>query len=208
MSLYYPDLVRGINVAAESQRLASVKFAPRTEETMVDRPHVAVNYADNADLTEGEQDIALNHGQDAAASFERVLTRHPAEARALYGLAVASLMQGQGDRAQQLFQQIIAAGTAASPAAGVPPSAASSTPAPASSDDLDRPDARMLSWSHVYLGRLYDVQGDRDQAVAEYKAALAVDGAPDAAKAAAQKGVDQSFETPKPAGSPGNSQPQ
>jgi hypothetical protein len=59
----------------------------------------------------------------------------------------------------------------------------------------------------VYLGRLYDVQGDRDHAVAEYRAALSIDGAPDGAKAAAQKGVDQSFATPNHANGPGNSQP-
>jgi hypothetical protein len=70
----------------------------------------------------------------------------------------------------------------------------------------DRPDARVLSWSHVYLGRLYDVQGNRDQAVAEYRAALLVDGAPDEAKAAAQHGVDQSFAPPNRTNNPGNAQ--
>jgi predicted Zn-dependent protease len=72
---------------------------------------------------------------------------------------------------------------------------------------MDRPDAHTLSWSHVYLGRLYDVQGNRDQAVAEYRAALSVEGAPDAAKAAAQGGVDQAFQAPKRADAPGNAQP-
>jgi tetratricopeptide (TPR) repeat protein len=198
MSLYYPDLVHGINVGAETQRLANVKFAPRTED--VEQPHVAVGYADNADLTEGEQDIAMNNGPGAADAFERVLARHPAEARALYGLAVASLMQNQAGQAQELFEKIVAAGSAPASAStpGSPPEALS---------DLDRPDARMLSWSHVYLGRLYDVQGDRDHAVAEYRAALSIDGAPDGAKAAAQKGVDQSFATPNHANGPGNSQP-
>jgi tetratricopeptide (TPR) repeat protein len=200
MSLYYPDLVRGINVAAESQRLASVQFAPRTDEE-VERPHIAIGYADNADLTEGEQDIAMNKGEAAAAAFQRVLARHPNQARAMFGLAVASLMQNQAPQAQELFEKIVAAGAAA-PAAG-----ASASPAQADGgSDLDRPDARTLCWSHVYLGRLYDVQGNRDQAVAEYRAALLVEGAPDAAKAAAQKGVDQSFAAPQHADTPGNSQ--
>jgi tetratricopeptide (TPR) repeat protein len=186
-----------INVAAESRRLAGVQFAPRTAE--VERPHVAVGYADIADLTEGESEIALNNGSAAAAAFERVLSRRPGEARAMFGLAVASLMQNQAERAQELFEQIVAAGSAASPASG--------TGSAAGSDAVsDRPDARTLSWSHVYLGRLYDVQGNRDQAVAEYRAALSVEGAPDAAKAAAQRGVDQGFEAPKPAASPGNAQ--
>jgi tetratricopeptide (TPR) repeat protein len=204
MSLYYPDLVHGINVGAEAQRLDTVKFAPRTED--VEQPHVAIGYADNADLIEGEQDIALNHADGAAAAFERVLARHPNEARAVYGLAVASLMQNQAGRAEELFEKIIAAGTEPASTSAAPAGDASGTPT-APVDDLDRPDARMLSWSHVYLGRLYDVQGDRDHAVIEYRAALSVEGAPDSAKAAAQKGVDQSFATPNHAGGPGNSQP-
>jgi tetratricopeptide (TPR) repeat protein len=195
MHLYYPSLAHGIDVGAESRRLAAVQFAPRTEE--VARPHVAVGYADNADLTEGEGEIALNNGPAAAADFERVLSRRPGEARALFGLAVASLMQNQAERAQDLFEQIVAAGSAAVAA----PGAVTSTSSEASAD---RPDAHTLSWSHVYLGRLYDVQGNRDQAVAEYRAALSVEGAPDEAKAAAQRGVDQGFAAPKPTGGPGN----
>jgi tetratricopeptide repeat protein len=198
MSLYYPDLVHGINVAAESQRLATLKFAARTEA--VAQPHVAVGYADAADLTEGEQQIALNNGDAAAASFQRVLARRPDEPRALFGLAIASLMQKQAQRAQELFEQIVAAAAAAGPATA--PGAAG----PPSAMPPDRPDARVLSWSHVYLGRLYDVQGNRDQAVAEYRAALLVDGAPDEAKAAAQHGVDQSFAPPNRTNNPGNAQ--
>ena len=32
----------------------------------------------------------------------------------------------------------------------------------------------MLAWSHIYLGRIYDIQDQRDQAVNEYRAALTV----------------------------------
>lgn len=198
MKLYYPDLVHGIDVAAESRRLAGVNFAARTAE--VARPHIAAGYADNADLTEGESEIALNNASAAAAAFERVLSRRPGESRALFGLAVASLMQNRADRAQELFEQIVSAGAAAGSAPGTGAAAASDT-------TMDRPDAHTLSWSHVYLGRLYDVQGNRDQAVAEYRAALSVEGAPDAAKAAAQGGVDQAFQAPKRADAPGNAQP-
>ncbi|MGB6429448.1 MAG: tetratricopeptide repeat protein [Candidatus Acidiferrales bacterium] len=198
MNLYYPDLVHGINVAAEMRRLAGVQFAPRTAE--VARPHIAVGYADNADLIEGEAAIAANDANSAAASFERVLTRHPGESRALFGLAVASLMQSRAERAEQLFLQIVAAAPGAGPASGTGSTPATDAP-------TDPPDARTLSWSHVYLGRLYDVQGNRDQAVAEYRAALSVEGAPDAAKAAAQKGVDQGFQAPQHTDDPGNAKP-
>ncbi len=58
-------------------------------------------------------------------------------------------------------------------------------------------DPRTLAWSHIYLGRLYDVMPDREKAVAEYQAALVVrDSLPDT-KAAAEAGIKQPFVGPK-----------
>jgi hypothetical protein len=57
-------------------------------------------------------------------------------------------------------------------------------------------DPRTLAWSHIYLGRLYDVMPDREKALAEYRAALAVrDSQPDT-KAAAESGLKQPFAAP------------
>jgi hypothetical protein len=54
----------------------------------------------------------------------------------------------------------------------------------------------MLAWAHIYLGRIFDVEDRRDQAVAEYKAALtARDGQPDT-KAAAETGLKTPFILP------------
>jgi len=61
-------------------------------------------------------------------------------------------------------------------------------------------DPRTLAWAHIYLGRIHDVEEDRDEAVAEYKAALTVrDGQADT-KQAAEKGLKQPFALPKHAG--------
>ena len=61
---------------------------------------------------------------------------------------------------------------------------------------------RTLAWSHIYLGRLYDLQPDRPRAINEYKLALTVrDPAPDS-KAAAEKGIKTPFSTPKRATTP------
>ncbi|HEX2919087.1 MAG TPA: hypothetical protein VHN81_11225 [Edaphobacter sp.] len=68
-------------------------------------------------------------------------------------------------------------------------------------------DPRTLAWTHIYLGRLYDVARDpehpdqehpeRTKAIAEYKAALAVrDSQPDT-KAAAEKGLKEPFLLPR-----------
>ena len=58
-------------------------------------------------------------------------------------------------------------------------------------------DPHTIAWSHIYLGRLYDVQPDRKKAVAEYQAALAVhDPQPDSRTAAAN-GIHAPFALPK-----------
>jgi hypothetical protein len=63
-------------------------------------------------------------------------------------------------------------------------------------DASAHPDPSNLSWSHIYLGRMYDVEGKRDLAVLEYRAALAVAGVPDTARAAAQRGIEAGYQTP------------
>ncbi len=65
-------------------------------------------------------------------------------------------------------------------------------------------DPRTLAWAHIYLGRIYDINTTpdknlRDQALAEYRAALAVrDSQPDT-KTAAEAGIKQPFVLPKSA---------
>ena len=56
-----------------------------------------------------------------------------------------------------------------------------------------------LAWAHIYLGRLYDIKDppQRQDALTEYKAALAVPSAPPDAQAAAKKGLTTAFEVPR-----------
>jgi tetratricopeptide (TPR) repeat protein len=185
MGYYLPDLIQGIDVGAEQRRLRGVKFAdaaPAGEVAPEDNraapnPAASSNPVDD-DLAEGQRQISARNGAAAAASFERVLAAHPDDERATYGLAVASALQGKPDQARELFTKVIAA--AQNPLA----------------DPGKRHDASNLSWSHIYLGRMYDVEGKRDLAVLEYRAALAVADAPESAKTAAQRGIAAGYQTP------------
>jgi hypothetical protein len=58
---------------------------------------------------------------------------------------------------------------------------------------------KVLAWSHIYLGRIYDLREDRSAAVDQYRAAIVAAGAelPEV-KLAAQKGIDAPYEPPVP----------
>jgi tetratricopeptide (TPR) repeat protein len=56
---------------------------------------------------------------------------------------------------------------------------------------------KVIAWSHIYLGRIYDLKEDRFAALDEYRAALsAAGGALPEAKLAAQRGLEQPYEPP------------
>jgi tetratricopeptide (TPR) repeat protein len=185
MSYYLPDLIKEIDVDAERRRLSTVKFADAAPagEVAPENNKPAINPAASADpadsdLAEGQRQITARNGTAAAAAFEKVLAEHPDDPRAIYGMAVASALQGKPEQAREYFTKVIAA--AQNPLA----------------DKSARPDPPNLSWSHIYLGRMYDVEGKRDQALLEYRAALAVEGAPESARAAAQRGIETGYQTP------------
>ncbi len=56
---------------------------------------------------------------------------------------------------------------------------------------------KVIAWSHIYLGRIFDLREDRFAAVDQYRAALdAANGTLPEAKLAAQKGLEQPYEPP------------
>ena len=183
MGFYYPELLRSIDVTAERARLQTIAFTPASQSSVaaVASPATTSSELDQA-LADGERLLAVRDAAGAAAAYERALSVAPRHPRALYGFAVASVLLGQGERAFDLFVQVVSAESGADPAT--------------------RPDPVTLAWAHVYLGRLHDLAGEREQALAEYRGALAVAGAPEAAREAAQRGVEQAYQpavrTPSP----------
>jgi hypothetical protein len=186
MKLFFPDLVRSIDVAAERKRVATIKFAPRgaktnaTEAEVLARHKAAVpttipNDAEAiAALTEGERRIAEKNPRAAEASFQKVLMKYPDQPRALFGLGVVAMMEQDGVRAKDVFGRLTSGEHAATQ------------------------DPLVLAWSHVHLGTIYDIEGQPDRAKSEYQAALAVDGAPEKAKQAATKALSAMAGTKSP----------
>lgn len=55
---------------------------------------------------------------------------------------------------------------------------------------------KVVAWSHIYLGRIFDLQEDREAAVGHYRAALNAGASLPEAKAAAERGLQQPYEPP------------
>jgi hypothetical protein len=180
MELFFPDLVRSIDIATELKRVSALQFAPadrqrntsdlNTEEVARRRaaamPGTVPNDADAiAALTEGERRIAERNARAAEASFQKVVAKYPDQPRAWYGLGLVALLDHDGPRAKEVFGRLTAGEHAATA------------------------DPMVLAWSHIYLARIYDGEGHPRQAEAEYQAALTVEGGPEQARQAAQKGL-------------------
>ena len=55
---------------------------------------------------------------------------------------------------------------------------------------------KVLAWSHIYLGRIFDLQEDRAAALDHYRAALSAGASLPEARAAAERGIQQPYEPP------------
>jgi tetratricopeptide (TPR) repeat protein len=86
-------------------------------------------------------------------------------ARAEFILARVAILTGHPDQAVEGFQRTLAASK----------------------------DPRLLSWSHIYLGRMLDLDCKRDQAVTEYQEALKTRDGQQDTRLAAERGVKAAY---------------
>jgi hypothetical protein len=191
MKNYFPDLVRGIDLKVEQARVAGLTFAkPGTaeqsaelsQEELTRRRGIAVTTVPSdsdsiAELTAGERQIAERNPRAAEASFKSVLAKYPDQIRAWYGLGLVALLDHDGVRAKEVFGRLTTGEHAATH------------------------DPMVISWSHVYLGRVLEDEGELERAKSEYQAALLVQGAPAQVQVAAKKGLGD-LESRKPAERP------
>ncbi len=174
MRLYYPEMVKRIELRKEEARLAAVEFAsaaPARVRKVAPPPEPAATGAAKT-LEEAEQLSRSREFDKARQGFMRALQEtedNAMHARAYYGLARIAAMEKNPELAERLFQKTIESS----------------------------PEPQVKAWTHVYLGRLADAAGDREQAVRHYRDALAVEGATEEARRAAEQGVAQSFSKPE-----------
>lgn len=171
LRFYYPELVKAIDLSREEKRLDRVEFASERPARKSKLVPAEAKVAPPKAFTMLEEAEALYTARDfekAKAEFLGVLketAEKPLHAKAYYGLARVALRQNDPDSALRLFEKTLEFS----------------------------PEPQLKAWAYVYLGRLADASGQRDQATGHYRAALEVQGATDAARQAAQKGLEKSF---------------
>ena len=192
LNAYYATLIQKIDLNAEAKRLARMQFAPAdsqlprpVEAQQVVAPSREVTELEQW-LVEGESQLAEKDTRSARATFQRILEKYPNVPRAEYGLAVAVIVDGEVDRGLALLEQVV--GELSNPAETTQGTGLGEI-TPGAKEKSYGPDPNTLAWAHVWLGRIYEHRGRKEQSGLEYRAALAVTGAPEGARAAAEKGL-------------------
>ncbi|MDZ4800456.1 MAG: hypothetical protein SGI92_20045 [Bryobacteraceae bacterium] len=170
MRLYLPDMLDAIDLKKEDRRLQQVQFAA----TKTVRKAVAALKPDEPEPSPAEKALAeaekIYTGRDlerAREAFLKIVTQfddNATRSRAYYGLARIAALKSEPELAEQLFRKTL---------------------------ELS-PDPHTWSWTLVYLGRIAEGYGEREQAAQHYKTALTVEGAPPGARQAAEQGVQKS----------------
>ena len=168
MRLYLPEMLDGIDLRKEDKRLQKVQFAAaKTERKLpVVKPAEPQQSQGQRALEEAEKLYTareLEAAREAYLKLVRQVDDKSVHARAYYGLARVAALRNEAELAEQLFRKTL---------------------------ELS-PDPHTRSWSEIYLGRIAEGFGDKDQAAQHYKAALAISSAPPGARQAAEQGVQK-----------------
>ncbi len=171
MRFYFPEMIASLDLRKEDRRLANVEFAtaPLERKVRVAAPPPAVVAGPEKILAEADELYAARTLGEARERYLRVLretSEKLLQSKSYYGLARIAALENDPELAMKLFQRVLELG----------------------------PDAQVKAWTLVYLGRLADLAGQRDDASGYYRAALAVEGATQASREAAARGMEGSFQ--------------
>jgi tetratricopeptide (TPR) repeat protein len=162
------EMVYGMDVDQQVHRARQTEFDKEGDEDVLQqsKPHplTGLDLAE-AKLASGDVPAAAAMAQKVLASQTDTVASTADAARAHFILARVDLMTGHPDEAIDDFQKTLATSK----------------------------EQRLLAWSHIYLGRMLDLECKRDEALAEYNEALAVrDGQLDT-RLAAERGVKAAY---------------
>jgi len=170
MSAYYPDLIKGIDTGRELARLQKVEFAAAPSRPQVQQaPRPKLSETDKL-LQQAETLLRADRLDQSRAKFEEVLEKSGGRnAQAAYGLARVAVSEADPELAREFFQQALESA----------------------------PDPAIEAMSRVYIGRIEDITGNREEALRQYRLALEVRGIPGPARELAEKGLHEQFQSPR-----------
>ncbi len=172
MRIFFPEMIKGINVFREDKRLSNVQFDERPHvraakmveaRRTVSEPSPADKALDEADRLYSNKDY--DHARESYLRLLEQSSEKSVHARAYYGLARIAVLKNDPEMGERLFQKVLESS----------------------------PDPWTMAWTHVYLGRLSDVAGNRNEAAKHYQTALAVEGGSAAARHAAELGIQNAY---------------
>ncbi len=168
ISQFYKGMIEGIDVRGETAKAAAIKFTPRPAAAENKKPKAQTE--EERLLSQADNSLYLGHYDEAKTAYKNILdTINPKSERALYGLAATYSYTRKPDLAEEYFLKALDAAH----------------------------DLRITTWSHIYLGRIYDLKGKRDDALAQYRAASVTASAYPEALQAVQNGMAEAFGSKK-----------
>jgi tetratricopeptide (TPR) repeat protein len=162
------EMVYSMDVDQQVHRARNIEFDKQSDGEVLGRTRprklTGLDLAE-ARLASGDVASASAIAQQALADKSDSLEAVAAGARANFILARAAIMTGKPDEAIDRFQKTLATSK----------------------------DQRLLAWSHIYLGRMLDLDCKRDEAVSEYQLALTVRDGQQDTRLAAERGVKAAY---------------
>jgi tetratricopeptide (TPR) repeat protein len=162
------EMVYSMDVDQQVHRARNIEFDKQSDGEVLGRTRprklTGLDLAE-ARLASGDVASASAIAQQALADKSDSLEAVAAGARANFILARAAIMTGKPDEAIDRFQKTLATSK----------------------------DQRLLAWSHIYLGRMLDLDCKRDEAVSEYQLALTVRDGQQDTRLAAERGVKTAY---------------
>ena len=162
------EMVYGMDVEQQVHRARQIEFDKEADSEVLGRskPHKLAGWIwPRTKLSSGDIAGASAMAQKVLAEQSDTVASAADSARAWFILARAAAMTGHPDQAIDDFQKTLATSK----------------------------EQRLLAWSHIYLGRMLDLDCKRDEAMSEYKLALTVRDGREDTRLAAERGVKNAY---------------
>ena len=162
------EMVYGMDIPQQIHRARQTEFDQKADDDVLQRSKPrALTGLDLAEAKLAEGDVATANAMARKVLSDRTDTLDSVaqEARADFILARVAIATGHPNEAIEDFQKTISTSK----------------------------DPRLLAWSHIYLGRILDLDCKRDQAVSEYQEALAARDGQQDTRLAAERGVKAAY---------------